>query len=87
MDQVLKINFWDLSKYFDTEVVVDVMDALYRAGVRGKLYKLWYEFNSKIVVQVVTAGGKSEEKTTGTSTMVPTWVKVLWAEDSFSHLD
>ena len=65
IDKALILNLWDLSKYFDKEVVADVMDSLYRAGIRGKLYRLWSEFNSKSVVQVVTPSGISEKRTTG----------------------
>ena len=45
--RALILNLWDLSKYFDKEVVADVTDSLYRAGICGKLYRLWYEFNRK----------------------------------------
>ena len=63
--RALIINFWDLSKYFDKEVLADVMDSLFRAGIRGKLYRLWNEFNSRSVVQVVTPGGVSDKRVTG----------------------
>ena len=65
LNKALIVNFWDLSKYFDKEVVADVMDSLYRAGIRGKLYRLWSKFNSKSVVQVVTPSGVSEKRETG----------------------
>ena len=37
----LIIQFYDVSKFFDKESLRDALDALYKAGIIGKLYRLW----------------------------------------------
>ena len=59
------ISCWDIKKYFDKEVLRDGMDALYKAKVNRKLYKLWFNLNEKTRIQVQTAVGLTEEKDTG----------------------
>ena len=41
------------------------MNSLYQAGVKGKLYRLWYKMNCNTRIQVKTAFGMSETKHTG----------------------
>ena len=38
----LFLQIFDLSKYFDREILKNAMDTLYNCGVTGKLYRLWY---------------------------------------------
>jgi hypothetical protein len=38
-------QLYDLSKYFDKEILRDAMDTLYNAGISGKLYRLWFMLN------------------------------------------
>ena len=41
------------------------MNTLYKAGVKGKLYRLWYKLNKNIKIKVRTACGTSKEADTG----------------------
>ena len=59
------IQLFDISKYFDKEVLVDVMNSLYQAGVTGKLYRLWYTMNCDTEIKVSTPVGMSDTKYTG----------------------
>ena len=61
----LYIQIFDVSKYFDKEILKDAMDTLYRAGITGKLYRLWYELYRDSQIRVKTAAGMSGIKTTG----------------------
>ena len=47
LDIPLIIQTFDISKYFDSEVLRDAMTALYEAGIKEKLYRLWYELNKE----------------------------------------
>ena len=67
LDIPLIIQTFDISKYFDSEVLRDAMAALYEAGVKGKLYRLWYELNSETVIKVKTGVGFTKSATVGES--------------------
>ena len=51
------MNCFDLKKYFDSEVLIDAMDNLYKSGIRGKLYRLIYEVNKNNLIQIKTPVG------------------------------
>ena len=40
------------------------MDSLYSAGIKGKLYRLWYEMNSSNNIFIKNGAGKSKAKET-----------------------
>ena len=61
----LIIQVYDLSKYFDKEMLRDAMNSLYEADVKGKLYRLWFMMNCDNQVRVLTSAGMSDMKTTG----------------------
>ena len=61
----LFISYWDISKYFDKEILRDAMDTLYQAGIRGKLYRLWYMLNKDTQIRVKTSFGLTEIAATG----------------------
>ena len=42
LDKPLVLQLFDISKFFDREMLKDGMDALYNSGVKGKLYRLIY---------------------------------------------
>ena len=65
LDLPLYIQVFDISKYFDKEILKDAMDTLYQCGIRGKLYRLWYEMYRDSQIRVKTASGLTELKTTG----------------------
>ena len=63
-----KINFLnalDLRKYFDSEVLIDALDNLYRSGVKGKVYRLVYELNKSNFIQIKTPVGITKGFQTG----------------------
>ena len=53
----LLLNCFDLKKYFDSEVLVDAMDNLYKCGINGKLYRLIYELNKSNFIRIKTPVG------------------------------
>ena len=59
------IQLYDIKKFFDRELLVDGMDALYKSGVRGKLYRLLYMMNKDTRIRVNTGVGMSDEADTG----------------------
>ena len=61
----LFIQIFDISKYFDKEILKDAMDTLYRCGIRGKLYRLWYELNKDAQIRIKTAAGMTSLKPIG----------------------
>ena len=65
LDIPLIIQTFDISKYFDSEVLRDAMAALYEAGVKGKLYRLWYELNKETEIKVKTGVGTTKTAMVG----------------------
>ena len=63
--KALILNCFDLRKYFDSEVLIDAMDNLYKSEIRGKLYRLIYELNKNNSIQINTPVGESERFKTG----------------------
>ena len=61
----LFIQIFDVSKYFDKEILKDAMDTLYKCGIKGKLYRLWYELNRDSQIRVKMAAGISKLQTIG----------------------
>ena len=59
------IQLYDISKFFDREMLRDCMDALYNNGVKGKLYRLVFEMNRETRIKVRTAVGVTDEESTG----------------------
>ena len=52
----------DLSKFFDKEVLVDVLDEAKNKNINNKEYKLLYNLNKTRKIRVITAASESEEK-------------------------
>ena len=65
MKQPLILSFYDISKFFDKELLVDALDACYEAGVKGKLYRLLFLLNKDTKIAVKTGTGVSETAETG----------------------
>ena len=61
----LIIQTFDISKYFDSEKLRDALSALYEPGVKGKLYRLWYELNKETDIKVKTGVGITKVRTVG----------------------
>jgi hypothetical protein len=63
--KALIVQLYEISKFFDREMLRDCMDSLYSNGIRGKLYRLIYEMNKETRIKVRTAVGVSKEENTG----------------------
>ena len=61
----LYLQLYDISTYFDKEILRDAMDTLFSAGITGKLYRLWFLMNSSAKVKVKTEFGLTESIDTG----------------------
>ena len=61
----LFLQLFNIFKLFDKESLRDALDPLYQAGIHGKLYQLWYEFNRRNEIQVQTGCGVSNKIETG----------------------
>ena len=61
----LFLQIYDISKYFDKEILKDAMDTLYRCGVQGKLYRLWYTLYKDSQIKVKTATGMTAVRSMG----------------------
>ena len=67
MDIPLIMQFFDISKYFDSEVLRDAMASLYEAGICGKLYRLLFELNKETEVMIKTGVGLTKAGHVGES--------------------
>jgi hypothetical protein len=63
----------DIRKFFDKENLRDALNALYTAGVRGKVYRLWYKLNKNTRIAVQTGAGLTEERVTGETLVRGQW--------------
>ena len=59
------LQLFDISKYFDQEILKDAMDTLYTYGIKGKLYRLWYELYRDAQIRVKTGAGMTAVEATG----------------------
>ena len=64
-DKTIILSAYDISKFFDSESLVDVMNELFKNEIRGKLYRLLYLMNKSIKIKVQTPVGISDEVDTG----------------------
>ena len=58
--EMVILQEYDLSKFFDKEAVPDVMNTLHEAGVDGKAYRAWAKLNGNTNIRVKTGVGYSE---------------------------
>ena len=65
LNMPLFLQIYDISKYFDKEILKDAKDTLYRCGVQGKLYHLWYTLYKDSQIKVKTAAGMTAVRGTG----------------------
>ena len=63
--QPLILQLYDIQNFFDREMLVDGMDAIYNSGVKGKLYRLLYLMNKDTIIKVKTGVGMTDEAETG----------------------
>ena len=64
-DQTIFLSLFDISKFFDRENLRDCLNAVYKSGINGKLYRLLYEMNRNSRISVQTPVGLSEKCDTG----------------------
>ena len=64
-DKPLILSTWDVSKFFDSECLTDVMNELHRNQIRGKLYRLLYLLNENVRIRVNTPVGPTQQLDTG----------------------
>jgi hypothetical protein len=58
--KVLLLQAYDISKFFDKEVLEDVMDTLHGLGVDMKAYRVWSKLNMNTRIRVKTGAGYSD---------------------------
>jgi hypothetical protein len=58
--QALLIQCWDLSKYFDKEMIEDALLTCYKRKVNPKAVRLWYKLNQNTRIRVKTGVGMSD---------------------------
>ena len=59
------VQFFDISKFFDRESLVDGMNELYKSSVKGKVYHLLYNLNKETTITVRTPVGDTESASVG----------------------
>ena len=79
---------YDISKFFDKEVLPDVMNTLYEMGVDKKAYRTWYKLNQNTMIRVKTGVGYSNWSSEGPMigqgtgggpwSARPTWIRAWW---------
>ena len=60
MGEIVILQSFDISKFFDKETVPDVMNTLYQLGVDKKAYRTWSLLNRNTTIRVKTGVGYSE---------------------------
>ena len=63
--QALILTAFDIQKYFDKESLRDCMNSLYKAGIKGKNYRLFFYLNKNSNIRIKTGVGISEERSIG----------------------
>ena len=63
--KMLVINFYDLSKYFDKEMIEDAVISCWKRKADIKAIKLWYKLNEQTKIRVKTGAGMSEYEEVG----------------------
>ena len=59
------LQLFDISKFFDREMLKDGMDSLYKCGIAGKIYRLIYELNKSTKLTIKTGCGTTQPKQIG----------------------
>ena len=69
----LLISSFDLKTFFDSEDIFDCMDALYRRNIKGKIYRLLFNMNKNVRIQV-----KQWLEQQILEMLVQRWLKEAW---------
>ena len=65
LNKPIIVSLYDYSVFFDSESIIDVMDQVYRHGIRGKIYRLLYKLNEDTIIRVSTPVGVTGETSPG----------------------
>jgi hypothetical protein len=65
LGKMLIINFFDLSKYFDKEMIKDAVLMCIKRKSDPKAIRLWYKLNENTIIKVRTGAGMSQEAEVG----------------------
>ena len=65
LGMLIMLQAFDISKFFDKEVLEDVMNTLHEIGINGKAYRTFYKLNKNINIRVRTGVGYSERSDEG----------------------
>ena len=57
----LILSYCDFSVFFDSECLIDVLNEVYKCGVKGKAYRLLYKLNRSRLIRVSTPVGATGE--------------------------
>ena len=57
--KIIIIQFYDISQYFDKEMIEDAMITCEKRNVNPKATRLWYKLNEQTKIQVRTGAGLS----------------------------
>ena len=74
----LIISMWDLKTFFDSESLLDCMSELYKNNIKGKVYRLLFEMNKNIRIQIQTPVGLTEARDTGPTVGPDCHFVVIW---------
>ena len=65
LGRLIMLQAFDISKFFDKEVLEDVMNTLHEIGIDGKAYRTFYKLNKNTNIRVRTGVGYSERSDEG----------------------
>ena len=82
--KMLVINFYDLSKYFDKEMIEDAVIPCWNRNADLKAIRLWHKLNVNTRIQVKTGAGMSEYGEVGAVLGQGTLAGPCWTRRSWS---
>ena len=59
------LQCWDISKFFDKEMIEDALLTCYKRDVNPKIVRLWAKLNENTTIKVKTGVGESERANVG----------------------
>ena len=59
------LQCWDISKFFDKEMIEDALLTCYKRDVNPKIVRLWAKLNENTIIKVKTGVGESERVNVG----------------------
>ena len=65
LGKILVINFYDMSKYFDKEMIEDAVITCIKRKADPKAIRLWYKLNEDTLIRAKTGAGMSKSANVG----------------------